>query len=75
MNTKFTFTYKFTDENGKEVTNTLETNHITLDDICERFAEFLLGCGFKLDRVEAIINDTQEAKRKCDCDFVGCQGC
>lgn len=54
MNSKFTFTYKSTDATGKEVTNTLETNDIALDDICMRFTDFLLGCGFRFDRIEVI---------------------
>ena len=54
MNSKFTFTYRWTDETGKEVNHTLETNDITLDDICSRLTDFLLGCGFRFDRIEAV---------------------
>ena len=63
MNQKFTFSYKWTDQNGKEVANTLETNDIILDDICERLTEFLLGCGFKFDRVEAITEEHNEENK------------
>jgi hypothetical protein len=57
VNSKFTFTYRWTDATGKEVTNTLETNDNSLDDICLRFTEFLRGCGFYLDRVEAFTEE------------------
>lgn len=57
MNQKFTFSHTFKDANGKEINNTLETNDFVLKDICERFTDFLRGCGFHLDRVEAFTEE------------------
>mgnify|MGYP006281569667 CR=1 FL=1 len=54
MNQKFTFSHTFKDTRGKEINNTLETNDFLLEDICERFTEFLRGCGFHLERIEVV---------------------
>ena len=52
-NHRFKFNYKWHNE-GKEIVNTLECNEWNIEEICERFTEFLRGCGFYLERIEAI---------------------
>lgn len=52
-NHRFKFNYRWHNE-GKEIVNTLECNEWNIEDICERFTEFLRGCGFHLEGVEVI---------------------
>ena len=53
MSHRFKFNYEWRNE-GRELFNTLECNEYNIEEICERFTEFLRGCGFHLERIEVI---------------------